>query len=154
MMTPAKQPTRQARWPLLPIGEHKLFEHALSGPRLISARFPNAFEVRLDLGRRDRFKKFADSRSIWHARRDRHPAHFRLFGRFQGMGIAVDHPQIGKSPELEESGPLRVAVLAPNLEERHLVIDLGIAPKSLAALGTTTALHSLEHGRLVAWRVP
>src|SRR5580700_7169365 len=56
-----------------------------------------------------------------------------LFGAFLRMGVAVDHLQIGQAPKAEESRPWHVAMLAPELEERQLVVDFGVSQKPLAA---------------------
>src|SRR6516225_3721424 len=78
----------------------------------------------------------------------------RLDGAFLRMHVAVDHLQIGCAPEAQELRPRCVALLAPDLEERRLVVDLGAAPEPSAATGAAALLHALQELHLVARRVP
>ena len=77
-----------------------------------------------------------------------------LFGAFLRMGVAVDHLQIGQAPKAEKPRPWHVAMLAPELEERQLVVDLGVSQKPLAARCATVLLPPLEERHLIARRVP
>src|SRR5690242_17506523 len=49
----------------------------------------------------------------------------RLVGAFLDVSVAVDHLQIGHAPVIEQRWPRRVAMLAPDHEQRHAVVDLG-----------------------------
>src|SRR5580704_14236748 len=93
----------------------------------------------------------------WYSRR-RHPprdaAVARLACAFGHVSVAIDHLQVRQAPKSEQRRPRRVAMLAPHLEQRHMVVDLGGLPQPAAALGAAPRLQAAQQRRFAAWRVP
>src|SRR6266540_5230817 len=65
------------------------------------------------------------------------PSILRLVDAFGRMNVAIDDLQIGKSPECEQRRPGTVALLAPDPEQRHAMVDLSGLPQPLAGAGAT-----------------
>src|SRR3954452_4847547 len=78
----------------------------------------------------------------------------RFGGAFVDMGAAVDDLQGRRAPEGEKVGPGPVAVLAPNLEKRDALIDLGAAQEPPSGRSAATPLQALQEAGLIARRVP
>jgi hypothetical protein len=78
----------------------------------------------------------------------------RFVGAFGGVGVAVDHLQIGNAPISEQARPAALAMLAPHSVERHAMIDLGGLAQALAGCGAAMRLHALEQWREIARRAP
>ena len=70
------------------------------------------------------------------------------------MGGAVDHLQVRRAPEGEKVGPGKVLALAPHLEQRHAVVDLGAAQEPPPGRRAAALLDAFEQAELVARRVP
>src|SRR5262249_48290996 len=79
-------------------------------------------------------------------------------GRFAralgGVNVAVDDLQIGQAPERQQGRPRRVAMLAPDPEQRDAVVDLGAPQQAALGLRAATDLQPLEHAHLIAGRIP
>src|SRR5262249_12992553 len=77
-----------------------------------------------------------------------------LGGALGGVGVAVDHLQVGQTPITKELRPRLLAMLLEHPEQRHAVIDLGGLEEPLAALAAAPLLQSPEEAHVVAWRAP
>src|SRR4051812_17054937 len=73
---------------------------------------------------------------------------------FGDMRIAIDHLKIGQAPEAKKLRPWPAPMLAPDLEERHAMIDLRRAQEPLPGSGAAMALQPLQQAHLPARRVP
>ena len=58
-----------------------------------------------------------------------------LDGAFCRVSVAIDHLQIGQAPERQQRRPVHVAMLAPDPEQRHAMIDFRGLPQPRAGLG-------------------
>src|SRR5712691_8860218 len=70
------------------------------------------------------------------------------------MNVPIDDLQIGKSPEREQCRPGTLALLAPDPEQRHAMVDLGGLPQPLAGGGAAPRLQPLDHPVETARRIP
>src|SRR5262249_46350614 len=78
----------------------------------------------------------------------------RLHGALGGVNIAVDDLEIGQAPERQQGRPRRIAMLAPDPEQRDPMVDLGAPQQAPPRLRAAADLQALEHADLVAWRIP
>src|ERR1700730_13519336 len=77
-------------------------------------------------------------------------ARLRLAGAFCRVRVLIDHLQIRQSPEAKQCRPVLSAVLAPNPEQRHAMVDLGGFPEPTAGCGASALLQPLEHLGVIA----
>src|SRR5580700_1745262 len=86
--------------------------------------------------------------------RPRHTPVPRLAGALRHVSAAVDRLQVRQAPKSEQRRPRRVAMLAPDLKQRHAMVDLGGLPQAPATLAATARLQAAQQGRFAARRVP
>src|SRR5262249_42905299 len=92
----------------------------------------------------ERLHQLPHRRPIGVAGRCRPHAGSRLLGTFRDMRVAVDDLEVGQAEEAEKLGPWPLAMIAPDLEERHAMIDLGGTQEPLARLGAAMPLQTLQ----------
>src|SRR4051812_7818921 len=78
----------------------------------------------------------------------------RFGGALRDVGGPVDHLQVRRAPEGEKVGPGKVLAIAPHLEQRHAVVDLGAAQEPPPGRRAAALLDAFEQAELVARRVP
>src|SRR4051812_23260279 len=66
------------------------------------------------------------------------------------MSITIDDLEVRHTPEVEQSGPIRFAMLTPHAKQRNAVVNLGTFPEAAASVSTTMALDALEKPPIVA----
>src|SRR5580700_5258798 len=86
--------------------------------------------------------------------RPRHTPVPRLAGALRHVSAAVDRLQVRQAPKSEQRRPRRVAMLAPDLKQRHAMVDLGGLPQAPATLAATARLQAAQQTRFAARRVP
>src|SRR5262245_59597659 len=77
-----------------------------------------------------------------------------LGGAFGRVSVAVDHLEVRHAPETEELRPRQLAVLAPDPEQRHAVVDLGSLEQAFAALPAAPLLQAPQQAHVIARRAP
>jgi len=82
------------------------------------------------------------------------PALARLLGALLRVSGSIDDLQVWDAPEGQECWPWPLAIIAPDLEEWNVMIDLRILEQPLAGKGAATLLYSLQGPDMIAWRDP
>ena len=47
---------------------------------------------------------------------------------FRSVDVAIDYPEVGQSPKIEQSRPRRVSVFAPDPKQRDALVNFGASP--------------------------
>src|ERR1700756_3430307 len=66
----------------------------------------------------------------------------------------IDDLQVRDAPEGQQCRPRSIAMVAPDLEQGNLVIDLGILEQPFAGCGTAAPLKNLQVPNMIARRNP
>jgi hypothetical protein len=76
----------------------------------------------------------------------------RVLGAFFHVSGSIDDLQIRDAPEGQQRRPRSVAIVAPDLEEGNVVIDLGILEQPFAGCETAALLKNLQMPDMIARR--
>ena len=82
------------------------------------------------------------------------PALACLLSALLHMSGSIDDLQVWDAPEGQQCRPRSIAIVAPDLEQGYVVIDLGILEQPFAGCKTAALLKNLQVPDMIARRNP
>ena len=93
-------------------------------------------------------------RPVSYCRDGSDPALACLLSALLHMSGSIDDLQVRDAPEGQQCRPRSIAIVVPDLEQRNVVIDLGILEQPFAGCETAALLKNLQVPDVIARRNP